>query len=391
MKFLVTGGAGFIGSAIAKKLFDRGDSVLIIDNLSTGYIENIPENVDFIEGDFSKDDIILQLDNQKFDGIFHIGGQSSGEISFENPEYDLNTNTLSTIKLLQYAVKTGCKKIVYASSMSVYGEHFGKECFSEDDLVSPKSFYAVGKLASERYMDIFSKQFGINYVALRYFNVYGPGQNLQNLKQGMVSIYLKQFIDDKFDEVTIKGSVDRFRDLIYIDDIVDITINSMDNPNFNNQVINIGTGKKTTVANIINLIKQYTNIDKKIILTDGTPGDQFGIYANNTKLTSLYPYPLVNFAGIGGGVRDDDKMGLYKNIKRQTMKILFALSKMALEIISYVSTSLGVRLRYYVYRHLYKKIDGFFYIGCGCTITGYKYISLGKNVSISRNSFLYSV
>ena len=302
MKYLVTGGAGFIGSAIAKKLLDRGDSVLIIDNLSTGYIENIPENADFIKGDFSKDDTILKLDNQKFDGIFHIGGQSSGEISFENPEYDLNTNTLSTIKLLQYAAKTDCKKFVYASTMSIYGENTVQERFSESDNPAPKSFYAVGKLASEKYMDIFYRQFGINYTSLRYFNVYGPGQNLNNLKQGMVSIYLKQFIDNSFNEVIVKGSLERFRDLIYIDDVVDITINSIDNPNFNNQIVNVGTGKKTTVANIINIIKQYTGINKKIILSDGTPGDQFGIYADNSKLISLYPYPLIDFKGVNGGL-----------------------------------------------------------------------------------------
>jgi UDP-glucose 4-epimerase len=295
MNYLVTGGAGFIGSAIARKLLELGHNVYIIDNLITGYIENIPLEAKFINGDFSQDKVINQLNNISFDGIYHIGGQSSGEISFENPEYDLNTNTLSTLKLLEYCVRTGCKKFIYASTMSIYGEEKGKEQFLEFDEAKPKSFYAVGKLASEKYMEIFSKQFNIDFVSLRYFNVYGPGQNLDNLKQGMVSIYLKQFLDDNFDKVIVKGDTARFRDLIYIDDIVDITIESMNNYKYNNQIINVGTSKKTTVLKILELIKKYTKSTKEIQIINGTPGDQFGIYANNDKLVSLYKKELVPF------------------------------------------------------------------------------------------------
>jgi len=295
MIYLVTGGAGFIGSTLASKLLAQGGEVYILDNLSTGYKSNIPKEAVFIEGDFSRDKTISKLNNIRFDVVFHIGGQSSGEISYEDPEYDLNTNTLSTLKLLQYCVKTGCKKFIYASTMSVYGERDSQEQFSESDNVNPKSFYAVGKLASEKYMDIFSKQFGIDFVSLRYFNVYGPGQNLENLKQGMVSIYLKQFLDSSFDAVTVKGSLNRFRDLIYIADVVDITFESAINDNFTNRVVNIGTAKKTRVHEILSLIKKYTSIDKDIILADGTPGDQFGIYADNHLLLDIYSKPLVSF------------------------------------------------------------------------------------------------
>lgn len=293
--YLVTGGAGFIGSAIANKLIKQNHQVYIIDNLRTGYKANISKNSIFIEGDFSKDETIFKLNNIKFDAIFHIGGQSSGEISYEDPEYDLNTNTLSTLKLLQYAVKTGCKRFIYASTMSVYGEEKEKEQFKEKDDVNPKSFYAVGKLASEQYMEIFSKQFGIDYVSLRYFNVYGPGQNLENFKQGMVSIYLKQFLDDSFDKVVVKGDLNRFRDLIYIDDVADITIESSKNNKFTNMIINIGTGKKTTVNEILTLIRKLTNSKKEVIIADGTPGDQFGIFADNRLLLSIYNKPLTDF------------------------------------------------------------------------------------------------
>ena len=293
--YLVTGGAGFIGSALAREFVSKKHEIYIIDNLKTGYIENVPDEAVFIEGNFSQDTTIEKLQNRKFDAIFHIGGQSSGEISFEDPEYDLNTNTLSTLKLLQYCTETGCKKFIYASTMSVYGEKEGKEQFSEADETNPKSFYAVGKLASEQYMQIFKNQFDIDFVSLRYFNVYGPGQNLENLKQGMVSIYLKQFLDDSFDEVIVKGDLSRFRDLIYIDDVVDITIEASKNEKFANKIINIGTGKKTTVQEILGLIQKYTNSKKEVIVTDGTPGDQYGIYADNSLLLSIYNKSLTQF------------------------------------------------------------------------------------------------
>lgn len=294
-KYLVTGGAGFIGSAIAKSLIESGHLVYIIDNLSTGFLNNIPETAIFIKGDFSDDAVLRQLPAHPFDAIFHIGGQSSGEISFEDPAYDLHTNTLSTLKLLQYCAKHNCKQFIYASTMSVYGEHPDKEQFSEADQALPKSFYAVGKLASEHYMKIFSKQFGINCIALRYFNVYGPGQNMNNMKQGMVSIYLQQYTDSNTPEIVVKGNLERFRDFIYIDDVVNITIYAANNSKFSNQTVNIATGIKTTVKEVLETIHTYTSSTKPIRIAEGTPGDQFGIYADTTLLSELYPHKLTTF------------------------------------------------------------------------------------------------
>ena len=295
MKYLVTGGAGFVGSAIASKLISQGHHVTIIDNLSTGYISNVPKKALFIEGDTFCQATIDKINSVKFDAILHIAGQSSGEISFEDPIYDLNCNTSSTLLLLNYAVSTGCTRFIYASTMSVYGEQKGKEQFSELDETNPKSFYAVGKLASEKYMKIYKEQYNIDFTSLRYFNIYGAGQNLENLKQGMVSIYLKQFIDNKFDVVEIKGSTNRFRDLSYVDDISDVTIESINNRSFYNEIINVGSGIKTTIETMLELMKKYLNSDKEIKITQGTPGDQHGIYANNDKLMKIYNKEFVKF------------------------------------------------------------------------------------------------
>jgi len=295
MNYLVTGGAGFIGAAIAKKLVERGDKITIIDNLSTGYRENIPDNAVFIEGNAGNIETIERLNEQRFDAILHFAGQSSGEISFEDPIYDLNSNAASTLLLLNFAVRTGCRRFIYASTMSVYGEQSGKEKFSESDIANPKSMYAVGKLASENYLKIYQKQYGVDYTALRLFNVYGPGQNLENLKQGMISIYLKQFLDSRFDKVIVKGALDRFRDLIYIDDVVNITLYSLHDDGFSNLIINVGTGCKTTVKEMIEMIKERLGSSKEVVVSGGTIGDQFGIYSEISMLKELYENDLINF------------------------------------------------------------------------------------------------
>ena len=304
MKYLVTGAAGFIASNLAQKLIDLGHRVVTIDNLSTGCKLSIPKKCEFIEGDASKDETIQKLNNTNFDAILHIAGQSSGEISFEDPAYDINSNTVSTLKLLDYAVKIKCKRFIYASTMSVYGQQGKKEKFSESDVTMPQSFYAVGKLASENYLRIYQKQYGIKYTSLRYFNVYGAGQNLENLKQGMISIYLKQFIDDSFKKVEIKGSIERFRDFSYIDDVVGVSIESIHNPKFYNQVINIGTGKKTTIKEILELMKRFLKSDKEIITSKGTRGDQFGAYADISKLELIYKKEFMDInVGLGKTIK----------------------------------------------------------------------------------------
>ncbi|MBN1882003.1 MAG: NAD-dependent epimerase/dehydratase family protein [Deltaproteobacteria bacterium] len=281
--YLVTGAAGFIGSAIARRLVTEGNEVVTIDNLSTGFLENIPEGVSFIQGNCQDPDVIEKLRKKCFDAILHIAGQSSGEISFDNPSYDLATNTESTLRLISYGLETGCTRFIYASSMSVYGT-VADTAIDEKHVTYPLSFYGVGKLASEHYMRIYETM-GLRPTALRYFNVYGPGQNMSNLRQGMVSIFLAQALETG--NVVVKGSPDRYRDFIYIDDVVDVTLSTIANEKAVGEVFNVGTGVKTTVEKLLLLIKDGLGGDIGIEFSSGTPGDQKGIYADITKLKTV--------------------------------------------------------------------------------------------------------
>ena len=278
-RYLVTGAAGFIGAALAKKLVASGHEVWTIDNLSTGYRENVSDGVTFVEGSCQKHNTIEQLKETRFDAILHFAGQSSGEISFDDPVYDLRTNTESTLRLINYGLNNGCERIIYASSMSVYGPVKDKPIPEHHD-TEPLSFYGVGKLASEHYLRIYQSK-GLRPTSLRFFNVYGPGQNMKNLRQGMVSIYLEQLLQDP--EIVVKGSLDRFRDFIYIDDCVEFTRRIIDEKLSYGKVYNVGTGRRTTVAEIIKKMTQISGIEKPIVTKRGTPGDQQGIYADISK------------------------------------------------------------------------------------------------------------
>lgn len=277
--YLVTGAAGFIGAAIVERLIAEGNTCTTIDNLSTGNMDHIPEGCKFIYGDVADDELINGLKEENYDAIIHIAGQSSGEISFDDPVYDLHTNTQSTLLLLKLAKEIGCRKFIYASSMSVYGDHNPPLCM-ESTNTFPKSFYAVGKLASEHYMRIYS-EFGIACTALRFFNVYGVGQNLDNLRQGMASIFLAMAISKQ--HIHVKGSKDRFRDFVYIDDVVDAVLKSL-NRECGYEVYNVCTKVKTTVGTVVDTICDKLPYDVSVEYAGGTPGDQFGIYGDNEKI-----------------------------------------------------------------------------------------------------------
>ena len=284
--YLVTGAAGFIASHIASKLIQSGHQVWTIDNLKTGDPDKIPAGVHFIEGACQDDATIAQLKNTRFDAIIHIAGQSSGQISFEDPLYDFQTNVEATVKLAEYALRTQSYRFIYASSMSVYG-HVPDEPIAESRLPKPISFYGIGKLASEQCLQMYAGR-GLQPTAIRFFNVYGPNQNMNNLKQGMISIYLAQLV--KNDKVVVKGALDRFRDFIYIDDAVDFVTTVLDDPKALNGIFNCGTGVKTTVDDLLKKLIRISGINKEVVQEGSTPGDQKGIYADTSLAQKMFAF-----------------------------------------------------------------------------------------------------
>tara|TARA_A100001011_G_C14215227_1_gene801724 strand:- start:342 stop:1253 length:912 start_codon:yes stop_codon:yes gene_type:complete len=280
-KILLTGVAGFIGSKICKELQKTNKyNIIGVDDLSTGKIRNIPKNINFFKFDLSNYNNYKKLPKCKY--IMHLAGQSSGDVSFDNPVADLKKNTQSTLNLIKYGINSKAKRIIYASSMSVYGD-LNKKKYKETFTPKPKSCYGITKLASENYLKIFSKK--LNYTIYRMFNVYGPGQDLSNLKQGMVSIFLAQALNRK--KIKVKGSVKRIRDFVYIDDVVKIWIQSINNKSAINQTFNLSTGKATSVKKLLDKIKSFIP-GVKILKAASTRGDQYRSVGDSKKLIKIF-------------------------------------------------------------------------------------------------------
>ena len=278
MHALITGGAGFIGSNLSKALLARGAKVDIVDNLSTGYEKNIPSGARFCRLDISDPDSLLKLPEKKYDAICHLAAQSSGIKSAEDPWYDLQANAGSTLLLSRWALRQGTPRFLHASSMVAYGSP-ASHCPDETTKDCPTSYYGVSKLASEHLLRLASLE-GLSVTCFRMFSVYGPNQDLSNLRQGMASIFLAYILRNELIPVT--GSLKRFRDFIYVDDVVNCWIKALEMPSTRKQVYNLGSGIATTVDELIKslLIASGLPADYPVKELPGNPSDQFGLYAD---------------------------------------------------------------------------------------------------------------
>ena len=284
----MTGGAGFIGSHLSKRLVQDGHRVYILDDLSTGFERNIPAEATFCKVDISDGGRLRDLElPEKVDTLFHIAGQSSGEASFDDPLRDIDVNYKATYNMLELAAAKEVDRFIYASSMSVYGEIEQNDCgVSEDRPALPISYYGCNKLASEKLIRVFARRINIKPTILRFFSIYGPGQNMTNLKQGIVSIYISYLMKNR--PIVVKGALNRFRDLTYIDDLTDVLIKCEDCKQTFNHIFNVGAGIKTTVEDLLRAILKVfdkNNFDKWVKVEGNTPGDIMGCTADVSKLT----------------------------------------------------------------------------------------------------------
>ena len=285
---LLTGSAGFIGSNILDKLNSKKYKIYSIDDLSTGHISNLnsQHKKNFLKGDCSNLKVLNKIKDKDIDIILHFAGQSSAAKSFENPINDLERNTISTIKLLDFAKKKNCLHFIYASSMSVYGNYTNG--VKETDKCNPKSIYGSNKLDSEYIIKNHSSHNKINYTILRLFHVYGVNQRLGNLEQDMIRIFVTQIFNNR--KLLIRGSRYRTRDFININDVVKILQNIIANKNFYNQTLNTGTGIKTSIHELVKILKEVCPFKFSVKYKGKTLGDQFKIHANINKLKKLISF-----------------------------------------------------------------------------------------------------
>jgi nucleoside-diphosphate-sugar epimerase len=274
LKYIVTGGAGFIGSNIVKKLVARGDNVTVIDNLNTGKEENLISVKDKIV--FFNDSILnldlLEKQTQNIDGIFHQAALASVQDSFSKPEEYQSVNVNGTENILKLAKKNNFK-VVYASSSSVYGNP-EKIPIKESDSKNPINPYAETKLEKERLAIKYSEM-GVKVIGLRYFNVFGKGQSKEYA--GVLKLFLER-IRDKLPP-KINGDGSQFRDFVYVEDVADANILSMDSE-VNHEFFNVGTNTSITILDLAKTIIKSSELHMEPIFGPALKGDVQRTVAN---------------------------------------------------------------------------------------------------------------
>jgi len=274
VRYIVTGGAGFIGSNIVKKLVARGDDVTVIDNLNTGKEENLKSVIDKIT--FLKDSILnrelLEKQSQNIDGIFHQAALASVQDSFSKLDEYHDVNVNGTENILKLAKKNDFR-VVYASSSSVYGNP-ERIPIKESDKKNPINPYAETKLKKEQLAIKYSEM-GVKVIGLRYFNVFGKGQSKEYA--GVLKLFLER-IRDKLPP-KINGDGTQFRDFVYVEDVADANIMSMDS-DINHGFYNVGTNTSITILDLAKTIIKSSGLDIQPIFGPALKGDVQRTIAN---------------------------------------------------------------------------------------------------------------
>jgi len=262
---LVTGGAGFIGSHIASALASAGARVRVIDDLSTGYRENLDEikgELDFVQGSLA-DERTLGNAMEDVELVFHEAAIPSVPRSVENPRQTHIASVESTFSLLLAARAKKVRRLVYAASSSAYGDQPTLPKV-ETMLPEPLSPYAVAKLVGEHYCQVFTRVYGLETVSLRYFNVFGPRQDPSSPYSGVVSRFISDLLGGK--RPVIYGDGEQSRDFTYIENVVDANLKAAESTKGIGKVINIANGERITLNQLLHELKNLTN--KPDVLAD---------------------------------------------------------------------------------------------------------------------------
>ncbi|MFZ6033219.1 MAG: NAD-dependent epimerase/dehydratase family protein [Melioribacter sp.] len=269
-KIVITGGAGFIGSHIAEAWLEKGAEVHIIDNLRTGFLSNIEklDGIIFHNGSITDKELVFEA-TKGADYLHHLAAVISVPESIENPEECIDINVGGLINILEAAKVNKIKKVVFSSSAAVYGDNpeLPKSIHSP---VFPKSTYGITKLDGEFYLKMYHEQFGVNGIALRYFNVFGARQNPASQYAAAVPIFITKAL--KNEDITVFGDGNQTRDFIYVKDVVKANILAAESE-IEQGIYNVATGVSITINDLARMIVDITGSNSKIVHLEERPGD----------------------------------------------------------------------------------------------------------------------
>ena len=253
MNILVTGGAGFIGSHLVRHLLAKGEQVTALDNLSTGLAENLPPEAKLVEMDILDEELPKVVAAGAFDAIVHLAAQTMVDTSIKNPLLDTRENLLGTVQVLEAARAANVKRVIFASTAAAYGD------VKEDDLpvreaqpTEPMSFYGLSKLSVEKYLEMYRKIYGMEYVVLRFANVYGERQG-DGGEGGVISIFAKAVAEGR--DITIYGDGEQTRDFVYAGDIAEGIWAALRTEEVN-AAYNLSTQTETSLRELVSLLAE---------------------------------------------------------------------------------------------------------------------------------------
>ena len=281
MKYVVTGGAGFIGSHLIEKLVKQGDVVTVLDNLNTGKIENlksVSKKINFVQNDIRDFEVLRSL-MENVDGVFHQAAMASVQDSFRIPEKFHDVNVNGTENIFKIAKEFGIK-VVYASSSSVYGDTSILPT-TESDEKRPINPYAKTKLEKDKLAEQYAKN-GLKVIGLRYFNVFGPRQSKEYA--GVIKLFLERIQQGL--PPLVNGDGLQIRDFVYVDDAVNANILSMES-DIDFEFFNIGTGTTISILDLANIIIKFSGLKIKPIYRPALPGDVRATQADITKVKTM--------------------------------------------------------------------------------------------------------
>src|SRR6266540_3565089 len=291
-KYLVTGGAGFIGSHISEELVRRGHAVRVADSLITGKRSNLAhlQRIEFLEGDLA-DEAFAKRAVEGMDYVLHQAAIPSVPRSVNDPLTSNRANVDASLNVLVAARDAGVRRVVYAGSSSAYGntETLPKR---EDMPAQPLSPYALQKYVAEQYCQMFTRLYGLETVTIRYFNVFGPRQDPGSPYSGVISLFSMALLEGR--QPTIYGDGEQTRDFTYIANVVDGVLRACDAPNVAGEVMNVATGSRISLNELLEVMNTIVGSDVKAIYKEPRAGDVRDSQADIAKAQRLLGYqPLV--------------------------------------------------------------------------------------------------
>ncbi len=288
-KYLVTGGAGFIGSHIATALVERGDEIRVLDNLSSGFRANLAHlknKCELQEGEIL-DAAALDQAVKGAEVVYHEAVLASVPASLRDPAASHAACATGTVNVLDAARRAGVRRVVFAASSAAYGDQpFASK--REDDPLDPLSPYAAAKIASEQYCKAFTKSFGLETACLRYFNVYGPRQDPKSEYSAVIPIFVSKMLAGE--RPTIYGDGEQSRDFVFVRDVVQANLLAADAPGAVGQTINVGTGRRFTLLQLIAVLNDLLGTTTQPIHAEARAGDVRESLADITRARALLGY-----------------------------------------------------------------------------------------------------